>query len=52
MREKDCSLEPEDRDMAFIPAQIKGFRARRLITDPKKEKDAELAPLFPLFKAD
>lgn len=40
-RGRDCSLQPEDRDLPFIPAQIKGFRARSLITHPKKEREWE-----------
>ncbi len=51
-RRRDCSLQPEDRDIAFIPAQIKGFRARSLITNPKKEKEGELSLLLSLFWAD
>lgn len=49
-RRRDCSEQPEDRDIALIPTQIKGFRARSLITDPEKEE--ELSLLLPLFCAD
>lgn len=51
-RRRDCSEQPEDRDIALIPTQIKGFTARSLITDPEKEKEEELSLLLPLFCAD
>lgn len=43
-------MQSEDKDIAFIPAQIKGFRAKNPITDPQKESEGESSILLLRFR--